>query len=57
MSEAKWYCHGVVGEYVLDQVESVFDGTLTRQEFWFKMDWLGLSTDEIRHLMYEEGIC
>lgn len=57
MSEVKWYCRGELGEYILDQVESVLDGSITRQSFWFKMDRQGLSADEIRDLMYEEGIC
>jgi len=57
MSEVKWYCCGELGEYILDQVESVLDGSITRQAFWFKMDRQGLSADEIRDLMYEEGIC
>jgi len=57
MSEVKWYCRGELGEYILDQVESVLDGSITRQVFWFKMDRQGLSADEIRDLMYEEGIC
>ena len=55
--EVKWYCRGEVGEYILDQVESVFDGMIRRDEFWYKMDALGLSPDEIRDLMYDQGIC
>ena len=57
MSEVKWYCRGELGEYILDQVESVLDGSITRQAFWFKMDRQGLSADEIRDLMYDQGIC
>ena len=54
--EVKWYCRGEVGEYILDQAESVIDGNITNQEFVSKMDRLGLSSSEIRELMVEEEI-
>ena len=54
--EVKWYCRGEVGEYILDQVESVIDGIITNDEFATKMDGLGLSAGEIRELMVEEDI-
>ena len=56
MSEVKWYCRGEVGEYILDQVESLIDGIITNQEFVSKLDRLGLSAGEIRELMVEEEI-
>lgn len=56
MSEVKWYCRGEVGEYILDQVESLIDGIITNQDFVTKLDRLGLSTGEIRELMVEEEI-
>lgn len=54
--EVKWYCRGEVGEYILDQVESLIDGIITNQEFVSKLDRLGLSAGEIRELMVEEEI-
>ena len=56
MSEVTWYCRGEVGEYILDQVESLIDGIITNQEFVSKLDRLGLSAGEIRELMVEEEI-
>ena len=33
MSEVKWYCRGELGEYILDQVESVLMGLLPVKPF------------------------
>jgi len=56
MSEVKWYCCGEIGEYILDQVESLIEGVINNQEFVSKLDRLGLSAGEIRELMDEGAI-
>ena len=51
--EVKWYCRGGVGEYILDQVEAVINGSIRRSEFWWDMHTLGLSADEIKQVMID----
>ena len=54
--EVKWYCRGQVGEYILDQVEAVMNGSIRRSEFWWDMDALGLPADEIKQVMIDMEI-
>ena len=56
MSEVKWYCRGEIGEYICDQVDSVYDSIIDRQQFCVRMEQVGLSASEIRDLMMVEGI-
>lgn len=56
MSEVAWYCRGEVGEYILDQAEAVMNGAIRRSEFWWDMDALGLTPDEIKQVMIDMEI-
>ena len=47
MSEVKWYCRGEVGEYVLDQVESMIDEVITKDQFIYRLSEVGLNDQEI----------
>ena len=51
-----WYARGECGEYILTQVESVLDGMMRRDEFWWNMDALGLTPDEIKQVMIDMEI-
>jgi len=51
-----WYARGNCGEYILTQVEAVINGTIRRSEFWWDMDSLGLTPDEIKQVMIDMEI-
>ena len=56
MAECPWYCRGKCGEYILTQVEAVINGMIRRDEFWWDMDALGLTPDEIKQVMIDMEI-
>lgn len=51
-----WYARGECGEYILRQVEAVINGAIRRSEFWWDMDALGLTPDEIKQVMIDMEI-
>lgn len=55
-NETPWYCRGEIGEYILDQIESVIDDRMSRLQFVTKLEGLGLDAGEIRKIMLEQYI-
>ena len=52
--EVKWYDKGQVGEYLLDQVESLLDGMITEQQFIDKCKLAGLNDQEVYEILNED---
>lgn len=50
----QWYARGEVGEYVLDQVESLLDGIIDMEFFTSKLQEIGMDQQEIQQVYAEE---
>ena len=50
----QWYSRGEVGEYVLDQVESLMDGIIDMEFFTSKLQEIGMDQQEIQQVYAEE---
>lgn len=53
MSDAKWYCKGEIGEYILDKIDLVINGWIKKPEFVRLLKDLGLSSAEVKDLIKE----
>ena len=51
---AKWYEKGVIGEFLLREVESLLDGVITEQEFVARCKRAGLNDAEILEILSED---
>ena len=51
---ANWYEKGVIGEFLLREVESLLDGVITEQEFINKCKLAGLNDAEVSEILSED---
>ena len=54
MSEVKWYCKGVMGEYVLNVVEGAINNSINLDQFITSLRRIDMNDQEIMNVYAEE---